>query len=119
MNAIDLLAIQLKRLETALHESGKTHLKFNQQRIARENMSFSGANGRLWIQPVAGSYDVSLSGKALTAEMSPEMRSICGHECNGYKQTNKRLGKRDQPYWRVEDFALVRAAVERYSKTDA
>ncbi len=119
MNATDQLAIQLKRLEAELHEAGKTHIKLNQQSVKKENMSFSGGNGRIWIQPVAGYYDISLSRKALVAELSSDMRSICGCDCAGYKQTNKKLGKKDQPYWRVIDFKLVRAAVERYSKTRA
>ena len=117
MSQIDRLAAQLKSLERELHESGSTHVRLNQQRISRENMSFSGANGRIWIQPANGAYDISLSGRALVNELGPAIQSICGRQCDGYKQTNRRLGKADQPYWRVADFALVKAAAHLYAKT--
>jgi hypothetical protein len=119
VNQTERLAAQLKTLESELHTKGIAHIKFNQQKVAKDNMSFSGASGRIWIQPVAGGYDISLSGKALTAEMSSDMQALCGASCNGYKQTNKRLGKMDQPYWRVDEFRIVKAAVERYAKTRA
>ncbi|MGY6214589.1 hypothetical protein ACW73L_05435 [Methylolobus aquaticus] len=117
MNQIDRLAELLKTLERTLHESGCSHLRFNQQRIAKENMSFSGANGRIWIQPVNGGYDISISGKGLTSEVTPALVTLCGRKCDGYKQTNKKLGKAEQPYWRVTDFGVVKAAVELYAKT--
>lgn len=119
MNAIERLAAHLKHLDSELHDAGKIHIRFNQQRVSKGNMSFSGGNGRIWMQPVANHYDLSLSGKALIAEMSSDMNLICGRACIGYKQTNKKLAKQDQPYWRVQDFKLVRAAVDRYSKPRA
>ena len=80
-------------------------------------MSFSGGNGRIWIQPVSGSYDVSLSGKSLTAELQPQLESLFGAVCKGHKQPNERTGKLEQPYWRTENLSLVEKAVHLYSKT--
>ena len=117
MSQIDRLAEQLKRLEQELHECGNPQIRFNQQKIARQNMSFSGANGRIWIQPANGGYDISLSGTALTTELGPVLQSIYGRKCDGHKQTNRKLGRTDQPYWRVPDFSLVKAAVYLYAKT--
>jgi hypothetical protein len=51
--------------------------------------------------------------------MYPFMRDLCGRECDGYKQTNARLGKKDNPFWRVNDFELVKKAVFRYASTSA
>ena len=117
MNQVDRLAELLRTLERSLQENGYPHLRLNQQRISKKNMSFSGANGRIWIQPVNGEYDISLSGKALESELTPVLIGLCGRQCDGFKQMNKRLGRTDQPYWRVADFSLVEAAVQSYAKT--
>ncbi len=117
MRATELLESQLRGLEAELHSNGQQHIRFNQQDVTKENMSFSGANGRIYIQPAPGGYDISLSGQSLTAEMTSLMRGICGKPSDGYKQTNQRIGKQVQPYWRVHDFSLVREAVALYAKT--
>ena len=117
MNAVEQLAEQLKQLETELHREGKVFIRFNQQPVKKGNMGFSGANGRIWITTVKGCYDVCLSGHSLTRQMSPFMQQLVGRDCDGYKQSNTKIGKFEAPYWRVEDFALVRAAVRHYAKT--
>jgi hypothetical protein len=106
MNAINLLAGKLQRLEAELQAKGHARLKFNQQRKTRANMSFSGGNGRLWIQPVAGCYDLSLPGHGKNLR-----------QASRWLQANhRRIGKQDQPFWRVENFDLVREAVEKYAR---
>lgn len=117
MNAVEQLAEQLMQLETELHQGGNGFIRFNRQQVRQGNMSFSGANGRIWITTVKGCYDVCLSGHSLTRQMSPFMRQLVGRDCHGYKQPNARLGQLEAPYWRVEDFALIRAAVKHYAKT--
>jgi hypothetical protein len=116
MDAVEQLAEQLKQLETELHQEGKVFISFNQQQVKKGNMSFSGANGRIWITTVQGCYDVCLSGHSLTRQMSPFMRQLVGRDCHGYKQPNARLGQLEAPYWRVENIALVREAVKHYAE---
>jgi hypothetical protein len=116
MTPIVQLEKKLKDLETVLRERGETHIKFDQQPKVKENMYFVGGNGRMYIQPVADCFDISLSGKDLTKNLTGEMEKLCGPR-HGYKQANKKLGKQDQPYWRVIDFNLVKAALDLYAKT--
>src|SRR5690606_11307933 len=79
MTTIDRLAAELRNVEASLRGGGKTHIGFHQQRKKRGNMSFTGGNGRICIQPAYDCYDVSLSGKSLTAEMGPVMRRLFKH----------------------------------------
>ena len=112
MTTIDRLADELRGFEETLQTSGKTHIKFHQQRKKRGNMSFTGGNGRICIQPAYSCYDVSLSGNSLFAEMASVMRDLFKHEHNGYKQSNER-----QPYWRTDDLEIVKSAIKHYAKT--
>lgn len=112
MTTIDRLASELKDVEASLHRNGKTHVRFHQQRKKRGNMSFTGGNGRICIQPVKAFYDVSLSGKGLAAEMTPVMRGFFKREHHGYKQSKQR-----QPYWRTADLEVVKCAINHYAKT--
>ena len=108
---------RLQELVDEVNATSAVCLKFHQQKKTEGNMSISGCNGRLWVQPSSLGYNISLSGKSLEKEMYPFMRQLCGKECTGYAQTNKRIGKKDQPYWRVESFDTVRKAVYQYSHT--
>ena len=78
-------------------------------------MSFSGGNGRIWITPSLDGYDISLSGASLQKQMYPFMKDRVGRDCDGFKQRNKDL--KNQPFWRVSDFELVRQAVIHYADT--
>jgi hypothetical protein len=117
MNRTDILLAQLRTLEAEINAAGPFVLKLNQQKVTKENMSFSGGNGRIALQPCSDGYDISLSGKSLEAEMTPFMEHLCGRACDGFKQTNKSIGKADQPFWRVKDFQFVVQAVNYYAKT--
>jgi len=100
---------QLLKLVEEINQSNSNYkIKFNRQVKQTKNMSFSGANGRLAVQPSSVGYDISLSGESIQKQMYGFMRNLCGKECDGYKQLNTKLGKYDQPYWRVADFSLVK-----------
>jgi hypothetical protein len=45
------------------------NIKFEQQPVKEENMSFTGGNGRICIQPFHSEYDISLSGKSIEKQM--------------------------------------------------
>ena len=92
-------------------------IEFYQQKIEKRNMSISGGNGRLWVQPAKDGYYVSLSGRSLVKEMSPFMREIFKKKHDGYKQPNSKAGRLDQPYWKTDNFELVVRAVFCYSRT--
>ena len=72
-------------------------------------MALKSANGALWIVPNQSSYDICLSGRSLVAEMTPFMTKLCGSDCRSYKQPKPNI-----PYWRVEDFQIVKKAVHRF-----
>lgn len=80
-------------------------------------MSFSGCNGRLWIQPFHEEYDVSLSGASLEKELTDEFNGLFNKKFDGYKQTNSNEETYRQPYWRTSDFSLVIAATKKYAQT--
>jgi hypothetical protein len=115
MNQVDDLFAKLCALEVEINADSSL-IKLHQQKVKKENMSFTGGHGRIWIQPYADGYDISLSGQSLVSEMSPFMEQLCGRSCNGYKQTNRRIGKTEQPFWRIEKFHLVAQAVRHYAK---
>lgn len=114
---IEDLKSRLAALEREINSSGQYNIQLHQQNVHKHHLSFSGGNGRIWISPNSEGYDISLSGKSLASQMYPFMRDVCGRECDGYKQTNERLGKKDNPFWRVNDFALVSASVHHYART--
>jgi hypothetical protein len=113
------LKSRLAALEQEINSGGQYKVQLHQQDVHKHHLSFSGGNGRIWISPNTEGYDISLSGKSLERQMYPFMRDLCERECNGYKQTNARLGKKDNPFWRVSDFDLVKRAVFHYASTSA
>jgi hypothetical protein len=111
---------QLEKLVDEINFSnGNYKLKVNQQVVKTENISIYGANGRLYVKPAISmdSYDISLSGKSLQNQMYSFMCDLVGRECDGYKQINARLGKKDSPFWRTSDFEKVRLAAYYYART--
>ncbi len=109
----DILEKQLRNLVSESNSDvGFEKLKFNQQSVRRENMSLTGGNGRIWIQPSAIGYDVSLSGKSVEKELYETFKHIFGATHTGYKQSGS------QPFWRTENFSLVKKAVHAYSQTE-
>ena len=113
---------RLKRRLIALRDEINAHhgsekVAFNQQDAEKANMSFSGCNGRIWIQPAPERYDVSLSGKSLEAQLTEPFNRLFGKPFDGYKQPNANKGTYTQPYWRTSDFELVRQAAFKYADT--
>ena len=106
-----------KRLLALQNEinAATARIQLHQQSVIRANMSFSGGNGRIWITPSLDGYDISLSGASLQKQMYPFMKDRVGRDCDGFKQRNKDL--KNQPFWRVSDFDLVRQAVIHYADT--
>ncbi len=104
---------RLLRLEKKIKSlSLKKDIKFHQQRVVKKHMALKSANGTLWIVPNKSSYDICLSGQSLAAEMTPFMTKLCDSDCTSYKQTKP---KHHIPYWRVEDFQIVKKAVYRFA----
>lgn len=117
MSKTEILKSKLVNLVNELNEFNNLNLKFNQQDQNLENMSISGANGRLYITPSSIGYDVSLSGKSLEKNLHNSFKELFNQDCIGFKQTNKNTGIITQPFWRTDDFSLVKKAVFLYSKT--
>ena len=114
----EIVCKQLVKLVDEINSSNSnSKIKFNRQIKKTKNMSLSGANGRLWVTPSNVGYDISLSGKSIQKQMYPFMRDLCGKECDGFKQLNTKLGKKNQPYWRVSDLSLVEKAAYYYAAT--
>ncbi|SFK48836.1 hypothetical protein SAMN04488079_11274 [Methylophaga sulfidovorans] len=114
----DIVCKQLEKLVDEINASNSNYkIKFNRQVKQTKNMSLSGANGRLGVQPSSVGYDISLSGKSIQKQMYSFMKELCNKECDGYKQLNTKLGKKDQPYWRVSDFSVVKKAAYNYATT--
>jgi len=120
MHPTDILKNKLTSLVEEVNQSKANHsIKFNQQAKKKENMSLSGANGHMWIQPSSEGYDVSLSGQSLEINLSPAMEKLFSKPCDGYKQTNNDTGKITQPFWRTDSFKLVTQAAYKYAKTES
>mgnify|MGYP000016414442 CR=1 FL=1 len=117
MSKTEILKSKLIALVNELNESSTLILKFNQQVKTLENMSISGANGRLYINPTNVGYDVSLSGKSLEQNLHNAFKTLFNEDCTGYKQTNRNTGVITQPFWRTDDFSLVKQAALLYTKT--
>ena len=113
-NRTDILKNKLRQLESEIIASGASTLMLHQQPVTKENMSFSGGDGRIYVQPTSDGYDISLSGRSLEKQMLKFMTDLCGRSPDGFKQTKP---DRHQPFWRVSDFGLVNKAVIHYSKT--
>ena len=104
---------RLLQLEDEINAlSLKNDIQFHQQRVIKKHMALKSANGTLWIVPNQSSYDICLSGQSLVAEMTPFMMKLCLRDCTSYKQTKP---KPHIPYWRVEDFQIVKKAVYRFA----
>jgi hypothetical protein len=103
---------RLRAIEAEMHATGYSFIQLHQQTKRRENLSFSGGLGRIYVNPVFDEYDISLSGKLLIEKMFGYMTFLCG-SLYGNKQT-KPLPH--QPFWRVSDFSLIKKVVEHYSK---
>jgi hypothetical protein len=115
---VDLLESLLVKLVDNINsdlEAGKIELR-KQQKI-KGRMSLIGGNGRLRIVPSPIGCDVSLSGKSVEKQLYPKLKELFDRDCDGFKQTNKNTGIITQPYWRTENFSLVKKAAEIYSKT--
>ncbi len=114
MENTKILKSKLIKLEEEVNSNSVYNIKFHQQQVTKENMSFSGGNGRIGIQPFHSEYDISLSGKSVEKQMYKFMCDLCGKNHNGYKQTKPEPW---QPFWRIADFKLVEKAVYHYAKT--
>jgi len=118
MSKVDILKYKLLELVNEINKKEKDiKLMFNQQDVKVENMSVSGANGRLYVFPISTDYDVSLSGESLELSAYAAMQELFGKEHDGFKQPNSNTGIFTQPYWRTDNFELVKKAVYIYSKT--
>ena len=67
---------------------------------------------RFGLFPNQSSYDICLSGQSLVAEMTTFMTKLCWSKGKSYKQTKP---KPHIPYWRVEDFQIVKKAVYQFA----
>jgi len=114
MENTKILKRKLIQLEDEINSNPIHNIKFNQQKVTKENMSFSGGNGRIWINPFHSEYDICLSGKSVEKQMYKFMCDLCGKNHHGYKQTKP---DPHAPFWRVSDFKLVEKAVYHYAKT--
>jgi hypothetical protein len=94
-------------------DSGFVHIEFDQQSVKEENMSFTEGNGRIYVKPFIRlkKYEIALAGTAI--EMYPFMRDLCRAECAG---ENHRGKTHPEPYWRVDDFEIVKKAVYHYAR---
>lgn len=114
MSKEDLLKSRLVALVEEINAQGSDYkVKFNQQKVNTYNMSISGANGRMYINPLSDGYDVSLLGESLVEVVYAKIQELFGKPHCGYKHK----GKEYQPYWRTDNFELVKQAVYIYAKT--
>jgi hypothetical protein len=116
MRNIETLKSQLKVLVDEVNSSlGHSKLTFHQQKIRKINMSVTGGNGRLCINPTSDGYKIGLSGIPLTNEMYGFMCQLTGkskHDIYEFPALEK------LPKWRVDDFSLIKKAVHQYAKTN-
>ena len=114
MENTKILKSKLIKLEEEVNSNSVYNSKFHQKQVTKENMSFSGGNGRIWIQPFHSEYDISLSGKSVEKQMYKFMCDLCGKNHNGYK---KNKPEPRQHFWRVAGFKLVEKADYHFAKT--
>ncbi|EMI4329422.1 histidine kinase [Vibrio cholerae] len=117
VNQVDILYSLLNDVVSDINHRFRSSLVLNQQKVTKKHISLSGANGRLWMSPSIGGYDVSVSGKSLENELVPILTSYFGRGPDGYKQKNANKGFKHQPFWRTKDFQDVQAVCEMYVKT--
>ncbi|ELA7884164.1 histidine kinase [Vibrio parahaemolyticus] len=108
-----LLAKEVESLNSKLNKT----LALNQQDKVKKHISLSGANGRLWVSPSTGGYDVSISGASLERTLLPVLTAHFKRRPDGYKQKNSNKGFLRQPYWRTNNFGDVQYACELYANT--
>lgn len=114
---VDNLKARLNDLVSKLNDAGGCHLELHQQAVTRKHISLTGGNGRMYVVPTADAFDIALSGISLTQQLTPVMTRICCQAATGYKQRNAKKQQVREPFWRVEDFATVEAAITEYAKT--
>ncbi len=112
---VDEVKQQLKDLEVevnSLSDSG-FRIKLEQQSEKKQNMSFIGGKGRIYVKPYTRlkKYRIGLAG--LSIEMSPFMRNLCKAECAGEGHPGK---THPEPYWDVDNFEQVREVVYHYAR---
>ncbi|MCG6867645.1 MAG: hypothetical protein LJE91_02625 [Gammaproteobacteria bacterium] len=98
-----------RRMRALAKELG---LKFHQQKVTKGHRSLMGRNGTLWVGANTKGFDICLSGQSLIAEMTPFMRKLTGSDATSSKQPND-----SAPFWRVQDWNLVRSAAKFYAQT--
>ena len=113
---VDEVKKQLIALESEVNsqsDSGFVHIEFDQQSVKGKNMSFTGGNVRIYVKPFTRlkKYEIALAGTAI--EMYSFMRDLCRAECAG---ENHRGKTHPEPYWRVDDFEIVKKAVYQYAR---
>ncbi len=114
MKHTDALKKKLIQLADEINSNKNGNIKFNQQKITKDNMSFSGGNGRIWVVPFHDQYDICLSGISIEKQMHGFMCNLCSKSQDGYKQTKP---EPHAPFWRVSDFELVKKAAYHYAKS--
>ncbi|MUJ26331.1 histidine kinase [Aliivibrio fischeri] len=117
MSETDNVYRLLKSIVESLNYSSDSTIVLNQQLVNKSNMSLSGANGRLWVSPALGGFDISISGLSLEKELSPKLEKYFDRLPDGYKQKNSRKGFLKQPFWRVKTSKEVEEVCIMYSKT--
>lgn len=95
------------------------NVQFAQQQVDKTHMSIIGAEGRLCLDLNKTTYDIGLSGETLEEKMYKYMQELCRGKCTGHKITKPSKGKTYLPYWRVEDFEIVRKAAHYYAQVNA
>lgn len=112
---VENLKARLAGVASRLNAAGGCHLQLHQQIVTRKHLSLTGGNGRMYVVPTADAFDIVLSGISLTQQLTPVMTRICNQPCAGYKQRNAKKQQVREPFWRVEDFAIVEEAITAYS----
>ena len=114
MKNTEILKTKLLYLEDEINSRKDCSIKFHQQDVTKEHMSFTGGNGRIGVSPSSEKYDIVLSGQSIEKQMYGFLQKTCGKDHDGYKQTKP---EPHAPFWRVSDFELVKKAVLHYAKT--
>lgn len=115
MRNVEILKTQLKMLVDDVNSSlGYSKLTFHQQPVSKIKMSVTGGNGRLCIYPTSNGYKIGLSGIPLTNEMYGFMCKLTGKNKH---DTYIFPAKKKLPMWIVDDFSLIKKAVQQYAKT--
>ncbi|HHX8502022.1 TPA: histidine kinase [Vibrio diabolicus] len=117
MKEVEILYSLLTKEVESLNSELNIALVLNQQEKVKKHISLSGANGRLWVSPSSGGYDVSISGASLERKLLPVLKAHFERKPDGFKQKNSNKGFLRQPYWRTGNFGDVQYACELYAHT--